>query len=166
MIIKVLDALEYAHNEHVIHQDIKPGNIIIEKRTQRPFLVDFGIAHSAITEADTSEYVLGTPLYMAPEQIFSSLPDLRSDIYSTGMVLYEALAGKLPVRSMKPDEMIKMKHDDPDSIFTSSPLQVSNSITPEIGSIIKKAINGKPDKRYQCCLEFKQALETTVTSLP
>ncbi|HEX2957236.1 MAG TPA: serine/threonine-protein kinase [Chitinispirillaceae bacterium] len=159
LMIKVLDALEYAHREGVIHQDIKPGNIIIEERSKRPVLVDFGIAHSAIAEADTSLYVMGTPLYMSPEQILSSAPDRRSDIYSAGIVLFEALVGKLPLETSKSDQILAIKREDPDMLFTCRPSQCNPAINFEIERIILKAIAADQQNRYQSCAGFKQDLE-------
>ena len=66
--IQVLDGLDYAHRENVIHQDIKPANIIIEERSGRPGIVDFGIARTSFPQMSIQD-MLGTPLYMSPEQI-------------------------------------------------------------------------------------------------
>ncbi len=159
LMIKVLDALDYAHREGVIHQDIKPGNIIIEERSNRPVLVDFGIAHSAIAETDTSSYIMGTPLYMSPEQILSSKPDNRSDIYSTGVVLFEALVGKLPLETFKADQILAIKRQDPDMLFTCRPSQCNPAINFEVERIILKAIAADPQNRYQSCVGFKRDLE-------
>jgi serine/threonine-protein kinase len=159
IMIKILDALDYAHREGVIHQDIKPGNILIEQRSTRPVLVDFGIAHSAIAESDSSSYIMGTPLYMSPEQILSSVPDRRSDIYSAGIVLFEALAGKLPLQSNRSDQLLAIKRQDPDMLFTCKPSQCNPSITPELERIILKATAAEPQNRYQSCSGFKQELE-------
>jgi serine/threonine-protein kinase len=159
LMIKILDALDYAHREGVIHQDIKPGNIIIEERSNRPVLVDFGIAHSAITETDSSPYIMGTPLYMSPEQILSSTPDNRSDIYSAGIVLFEALAGKLPLETNKSDQLLAIKRQDPEMLFTCRPSQCNPAITFDLERIILKAIAPNPQNRYQSCAGFKQDLE-------
>jgi serine/threonine-protein kinase len=72
IMIAVLDALGYAHSQQVIHQDVKPANIIIEERTGRPYLVDFGIARTIFSEQGVSRVISGTPLYMAPEQAAGS----------------------------------------------------------------------------------------------
>jgi serine/threonine-protein kinase len=165
IIIKILDALEYAHREGVIHQDIKPGNILIEQRSTRPLLVDFGIAHSAIAETDSSNYIMGTPLYMSPEQILSTVPDRRSDIYSAGIVLFEALAGKLPLQTTKSDQLLSIKRQDPDMLFTCRPSQCNPSISPELERIILKAISADPQNRYQSCSGFKLDLEKVRPSI-
>jgi serine/threonine-protein kinase len=158
--MQILDALEYSHQEGVIHQDIKPANIIIDERSKRPFVVDFGIAHSSIVETDASKFIMGTPLYMAPEQIVDTLPDRRSDIYASGMVLFELLAGKLPIQTTKADQLILLKQHNPDSLFTCKPSGVNPMITADLEKIILKAIAAVPDDRYQSCSDFRHDLES------
>lgn len=158
IMIPVLDALSYAHRQQVIHQDIKPANIIIEKQDNRPYIVDFGIAKTIMSEPGISNIIQGTPLYMSPEQAAGQLTDARSDIYSAGILMYEAISGTLPVKKLKSEEMMKLKVYDPDSVFTSSPSQYFKSIDSELEKIICKAIASDPSKRYQSCSSFKDDL--------
>ena len=98
----VADALEYAHAQNIVHRDIKPGNILIERESGRAVVTDFGIARAIERAADISTvtstgFTLGTPTYMSPEQAGAEKEiDGRSDIYSLGCVLYEMLAGTPP----------------------------------------------------------------------
>ncbi len=96
-LLQICDALEYAHSEGIVHRDIKPANIMITK-DEKVKITDFGIAKvlkiEDITRAGTA--IIGTPLYMAPEQIRGAQVDQRTDIYSLGIVLYEMLTGKPP----------------------------------------------------------------------
>ena len=98
----VADALHYAHGRNIVHRDIKPDNILIERETGRPVVTDFGIARAIERAADDSAvtstgFTLGTPTYMSPEQAGAERDlDGRSDIYSLGCVLYEMLAGAPP----------------------------------------------------------------------
>jgi len=90
-------ALAYAHAQGIVHRDVKPGNILLERGTQRALVADFGIARSAHTSGETmAGELLGTPEFMSPEQAAGEPVDGRSDLYSLGVVGYYALAGVLP----------------------------------------------------------------------
>ncbi len=91
IIISVLNALDYAHSQSIIHRDIKPENILIEGYNNRPIIVDFGLAQVSRKPDETSTMIVGTPKYMAPEQILNSEVDGRADIYATATMLYEML---------------------------------------------------------------------------
>ncbi|HEX3019874.1 MAG TPA: serine/threonine-protein kinase [Chitinispirillaceae bacterium] len=158
IMLSVLDALEYAHSQQVIHQDVKPANIIIEEQNYRPYLVDFGIARTILSEQGLSQFILGTPLYMAPEQASGQQTDSRADIYSAGIVLYEAVSGVLPVQKVKTEEILRLKICDPDSIFTCKPSQHNGVIDRELERIICKATSAQPSMRYQECASFKEDL--------
>lgn len=160
IMIPVLDALAYAHEEGVIHQDIKPGNILIEDRTQRAFLADFGIARSAMNEEYTATLIMGTPLYISPEQINEEPADARSDIYSAGVVLYEALAGKLPFQKSKVETLLKQKAENPGELFSIRPSEYCSAIDHELEAIILKAVASDPEKRFQDCTEFCNCLKS------
>ncbi len=154
----ILDGLAYAHSEGVIHQDIKPGNILIEEKTNRPLIADFGIAKTAQSKKPT-DYIVGSPLYMAPERLKYQNVDRRSDIYSVGLVLYTMAAGVLPLSDRDVMVVLKMKINNPSSMFSKRPSEASPVIDNRFESIILKAISGNPDDRYQDCEEFTNALK-------
>jgi serine/threonine protein kinase len=102
-IAEVAEALEHAHLHGVVHRDVKPGNVLIDRRG-RAKLADFGIAQSAAKSADNGPS-LGTLRYMSPEQLAGKPSDHRSDIYSLGVVLHEALTGAVPYPSVEPQSL-------------------------------------------------------------
>jgi serine/threonine-protein kinase len=159
IMLPVLDALAYAHDEGVIHQDIKPGNILIEEKTSRPFLADFGIARSAISnDVADSSIIMGTPLYIAPEQISEDHTDERADIYSAGTVLFEAIAGKLPFKKTTVEALLSLKMNNPEALYTMLPSQCCQAIDSELEKIILKSIAPRKDDRYQSCRSFHHNL--------
>lgn len=150
---QILDAFEYAHKQGVVHRDIKPANIFIEKDNKVKIL-DFGIAKILGTgeEFTTTGVQIGTPVYMSPEQVRADKTiDHRSDIYSLGVTLYYALAGKPPY-----------------DVSTQSNFDIFNKIVfepvpelkkyPEINKIIQKATAKERNERYQHAADFKKAL--------
>jgi len=159
---QVLDALGYAHEEGVFHQDIKPANILVDDRSKRPLVADFGIARTIWAEYSPTQAQFGTPLYMSPEQASRSAIDGRTDIYSVGVMLMEMTAGFLPTRKEPPVDMIKRKRTEPDTFFTAKPSEINPSISSELEAIIVKAMAAHPENRFADCLEFKTALEACV----
>jgi serine/threonine-protein kinase len=161
-ICQVLDALGYAHEEGVFHQDIKPANILVDDRFKRPLVADFGIARTVWAEYSSTQTLFGTPLYMSPEHASRAAIDGRTDIYSVGVILMEMTAGFLPVQKESPVDMIKRKRTEPDTFFTARPSEINPSIDSDLEAIIYKAIAAQPENRFANCLEFKTALEAYV----
>lgn len=158
IMIPVIDALAYAHEEGVIHRDIKPANILIESRSNRTYLADFGIARTALTEEGQSNIIMGTPLYISPEQVWGRCVDSRTDIYSAGIVLYELITGKLPIKKMSVDDILSVKMHAPDLLFICSPSEASASIDADLERIILRATAANQDERYVTCKGFHRDL--------
>jgi serine/threonine protein kinase len=145
--LQVLSALQYAHEKGLVHRDIKPGNVMINKEG-RAYLLDFGIA--VLGGMDGGEKTaVGTPEYMAPEQ-FRGRADRRSDLYSVGVMLYEMLTGKTPFQDAK--DIYELQHR-----ILRDPIPPTG-IDPEIDAILEKALSKLPSQRFQSAKEFADAL--------
>ncbi len=156
---QICAGLAAAHEVGVIHRDIKPQNIIIES-TGGLKIMDFGIARLKEERGMTAEgTVVGTPDYMSPEQARGQDLDFRSDIYSTGVVLYEVFTGTLPFEGDTPLAVV-LKHiqDNPPSPQARNP-----RIDPRISQIILKCMQKNPKDRYQTVNDLYEAL-TRVTA--
>ena len=158
--IKVLDALHYAHNEDIIHRDIKPDNILLEKHTQRPLITDFGVAKVLRGEDERMPMIQGTPVYMPPEQILGREVDARSDIYAVGTMLFKMLSPDLPFPPYKSKtDLLKQKVRRKDGIFIKRPSEVNTSTDETIDGIVAKATAYRKEDRYGDCRAFLKDLE-------
>lgn len=160
LMLKILDALDYAHNNDIVHRDIKPDNIMIEKHSQRPLITDFGVARVSRTKSKSDRLLLGTPMYIAPEQILSGTVDGRADMYSAGVMMLEMLMSRLPYPPYETAmELLKMKLALKDRIFQQRPSQVHPQANRSLDEIVFKALAFDPDQRYASCLEFASQLD-------
>lgn len=156
---EVLEGLEFAHEEGVIHQDLKPANILVEDRSGRALIADFGIAKTRQIEYAARGLVVGTPQYFSPEQAAAEETDRRTDIYSVGVILFELLAGTLPIRNEGSREMIIRKIREPESFFLHRPSECSPWIDDALEGIILKATSADRNRRFTSCRAFGQALQ-------
>lgn len=164
--VETLDALHYAHGEDIVHRDIKPDNILVEKHTQRPLITDFGVAKVLRGEDEGLPMIQGTPVYMPPEQILGQDIDARSDIYAVGTMLFKMLAPDLPFPPYgSKTELLKQKLRRKDGIFIKRPSEVNPYVDEGMDQIILKATAYRKEDRYADCRLFKQDLETYVQSL-
>ncbi len=160
IITDVLDALDYAHSQDIIHRDIKPANILIEAHTKRPIVSDFGLATTTRGSEQDSSVITGTPTYMAPEQILNDPSDGRTDIYATGVMLFEMLVSRLPLPKYSTAmELLKMRLKLKERLFQKKPSETNPMLTREMDDIVFKAIAHDPENRYATCREFLEAIE-------
>jgi eukaryotic-like serine/threonine-protein kinase len=154
MACSVLEALGYVHNCGIVHLDVKPSNILID-RSGRALLTDFGIARRfTLPSGTTPEVITGSALYLSPEQAAGRAVDGRSDIYSMGVVLFEMAAGFLPVIAASAEEMVQCKRATPDEFFIGTPSAASPFISASLERIILQATAARPQERYQECKPF------------
>jgi len=151
---QLCEGLAYAHEQGIVHRDIKPGNVrVLEDGTVK--ILDFGIAKFAQSSVTQTGSVMGTPSYMAPEQIMGQPVDGRSDLFSAGVLLYELLAGTKPFQGDSPTAVVyQIMNGDP------VPLEKSVSGLPEaINQIVTKALQKNPDHRYAKAKEMASDLQ-------
>ena len=162
IVAQVADALQHAHAAGAVHRDVKPGNIFLTLNGEVK-LTDFGIARSAgATTMTATGSVMGTYLYLSPEQIDGETANHASDIYSLGCVLYETLAGKPPYESDTP-MAVAMAH-------LSKPVPEVREVNPEvpvaISEIVQKAMAKNPGERFQTAEEMAEALRQATGAVP
>ncbi|MFO7170440.1 MAG: serine/threonine-protein kinase, partial [Chloroflexota bacterium] len=161
---QIAAALDYAHARGVVHRDIKPANILLEGSSPgaaalvpdlRAVLTDFGIARSLDTSGMTGTGMLiGTPDYMAPEQIRGNRQiDGRADIYALGVLIYRALTGRRPFEGSTQEVLIGHLEGAP-----MLPSRIDPSLPPEVDLVIRRAMARRPEDRYQTAGELARAL--------
>ncbi|MFE0176873.1 Stk1 family PASTA domain-containing Ser/Thr kinase [Streptomyces sp. NPDC059002] len=164
MTIGILQALEYSHRNGIVHRDIKPANVMLTRNGQVK-VMDFGIARamgeSGMTMTQTAA-VIGTAQYLSPEQAKGEQVDARSDLYSTGCLLYELLTVRPPFVGDSP-VAVAYQHvrEEP-----QAPSVFDNEITPEMDAIVLKALTKDPDYRYQSADEMRADIEACLDGQP
>lgn len=155
----ILDALDCAHRAGVVHRDVKPSNVLLD-RDDRPYLCDFGIARQFGQRGVTAVGVtLGTPQYMSPEQIVSPQRiDHRSDLYSAGIVLYEMLTGEVPFGN---DDAQSDRETLAQQVRSAprDPRLINPRLDEGLADVLDKALRKEPDRRFQGGQEFREAIE-------
>ena len=152
-ITQIANALMFAHSQGIIHRDVKPSNVMIDKSGDA-LLTDFGLAREVEgSNTLTGSMLLGTPAYMAPEQGRGDLVDARSDQYSFGVILYQLVTGRLPFEADSPMGTVLKHIQEP----VPRPSRYVNDMSPALERVILKCLAKDPEYRYPTVAAFFEA---------
>ncbi len=167
---ELLKALEAVHRGGVVHRDIKPANVIVKTAsdgTRQVRLMDFGVSKSVCRELDDVKLtrvgtVVGTPHYMAPEQITGEPTDARADVYATGVVMFEMLTGATPFNGESTAEIVAavLRHEPPDL------RALRPEVPPALAKLVTCAMAARPGERFLTARDFLSALEAAALDAP
>ncbi len=152
----ILEALQHAHDHGLVHRDVKPENILLEAATGRPLLVDFGIVKYLDGPAHVTDsgFIVGTPLYMSPEQALGSRVDARTDVYGVGAVLFQLITGAPPFEGKDSQEIVGRHLQEPVPVASLS----RDGIPPWLSRIVIRCMAKHPDDRYPTAKALLDAL--------
>jgi tRNA A-37 threonylcarbamoyl transferase component Bud32 len=152
---ELLSALDFAHEAGVIHRDVKPANVMLDAQ-RRVKLADFGVARMQEgNDRSRGGTIVGTPAFMAPEQISGAKVDRRTDVFSAGIVLYQLLTGEQPFKGEGAWTVAKqIMQDEP-----PRPSTIATRVSPAFDQIVNRALAKKPDQRFASAKEFSAALQ-------
>lgn len=156
IVARVADALDYAHQQNVVHRDIKPANIMFDASADAVKVSDFGIARITDSSKTRTGLVLGTPSFMAPEQLAGHRVDGRCDLYALGVTLFQLLTGSLPLRGASMSELMhNIAHMQAPDVR-----QLRPELSPELARIVAQALRKNPQDRYQTGRQFAADLRS------
>lgn len=162
VLMRVALALHFAHQQDVVHRDVKPSNIFLT-RDGGVRLLDFGIARLAANKITKTGYIVGTPQFMAPEQISALAVDARTDVFSLGVVAYELLSGRLPWSGDNHTQVMMAVCSKPPiplrSVFDGSRFGLGEAQVDHLVRIVHHAIRQEPEHRYASAKELAHAFE-------
>ena len=151
---RVADALDYAHSQGVVHRDIKPANLLYNLRDDVLKISDFGVARLTDNNRTKTGIVLGTPMYMSPEQLSAESITGHSDLFSLGVTLYELLTGEVPFKATNIAVlMTKITSDDPSPVSNRR-----SGIPPSVDALLQKAMAKDAKKRFASGADMAAAL--------
>ena len=151
---RTADALDYAHNQGVIHRDIKPANLLYNAKADVLKISDFGVARLTDNNRTKTGIVLGTPMYMSPEQLSAENLTGQSDLFSLGVTLYELLTGEVPFKATNIALLMKkITSDDPAPVAERRP-----GVPPSVDTVLSRALAKRPEDRFASGADMATAL--------
>ncbi len=154
IIRQILAGTKFAHEHGIIHRDLKPQNVLVD-REGRARVADFGIARAGASEITQTGSVLGTAQYLSPEQAQGLAVTAASDLYSVGVMLYEALTGRVPFEADSPVAVaLKQISEQP-----QPPSEINPQVTPALDAVVLKSLAKDPAFRFQTADEFREAID-------
>ena len=158
---RLADALSHAHEHGIVHRDIKPGNVMILKKNE-PKIMDFGVAKLDSSKLTSAGDVLGSPGYMAPEQALEARVDARSDLFSLGTVLYEALTGRRAFgKGTFSEILMRLAYEHP-----TPPSRLVPGLPPAVDDIVAHALAKDPNQRYANADQLAEDIEDALAGRP
>lgn len=161
---QICDALEYIHNQGFVYRDLKPGNVILEKRGFHYFvkLLDFGLARPRGEDyLPTESSLAGSTFYLAPELISGQPADIASDLYALGVTLYEMLTGRVPFSDFNEQKILSQHLEEP----VPPPSHSRNDIPPALESIVLRLLEKNPQDRFASAQDVSLALDQVALAL-
>ena len=161
LLAPIADALAHAHAIGVVHRDVKPANILVQRGSGRPYLADFGIATLRTSEHSRAEVAkrFGTPEFMSPEQALGAWDaDHRGDIYSLGLVAFLALAGRMPFPGGSP-----VAHAAQRTVLDAPPLRdLAPEVPARLAAVVDRCLARRPGRRWQSATALERALRASL----
>jgi serine/threonine-protein kinase len=157
LIRQVLEAARFAHRHGIVHRDLKPQNVIVDGEGKAA-VTDFGIARAGVSEITQTGSVMGTPHYLSPEQAQGLDVTRTSDLYSIGVILYEALAGRVPFEA---DSAVAVAMKQVSQI-PQRPSSINHAVSPAIDAVVMRALEKEPGERFQSADAFIAALDAAL----
>ncbi len=157
LIRQVLEAARFAHRNGIVHRDLKPQNVLVDDEG-KAVVTDFGIARAGVSEITQTGSVMGTPHYLSPEQAQGFEVTSVSDLYSIGVILYEALTGRVPFEG-ESAVAVAMKQV---SQTPQRPSSINPKVSPALDAVVMRALEKDPGQRFQSADAFIAALDTAI----
>ncbi len=157
----VAAALDHAHRQGVVHRDLKPANVLVDWASSTVKLGDFGLARPSGAQQTATGLLLGTPAYMAPEQLAGSAPTPRSDLYALGVTLFELLCGRRPHAAATMGELLRNVAAHPAPALRS----VRPDLPPALDALLGHLLAARPDGRPRDAAAVVDALDATIAAL-